>query len=200
MKKVIHNNLYMLKIFFRAVPLYSIGYALLITARSVLFNTVGNVLFIPYIVKSVEFAIAYPEETQKILTRLIVVTCVYYGLVLLFNTIIEGLFNNSLMKNAEIKVNRVFTKMMFEKSASIDLGYYDDQNYYNDLVAANNESNSRAWNTYRNFVNLIENLLVLFSLFYIISSLDFVVFVLAVVINVLSLYCQVISLKKSRNL
>lgn len=163
MKKVIHNNLYMLKIFFRAVPLYSIGYALLITARSVLFNTVGNVLFIQYIVKSVEFAIAYPEETQKILTRLIVVTFVYYGLVLLFNTIIEGLFNNSLMKNAEIKVNRVFTKMMFEKSASIDLGYYDDQNYYNDLVAANNESNSRAWNTYRNFVNLIENLLVLFS-------------------------------------
>ena len=97
MKKVIHNNLYMLKIFFRAVPLYSIGYALLITARSVLFNTVGNVLFIQYIVKSVEFAIAYPEETQKILTRLIVVTFVYYGLVLLFNTIIEGLFNNFLL-------------------------------------------------------------------------------------------------------
>ena len=123
----------------------------------------------------------------------------YFSFAVIF-WFLARLFNNSLMKNAEIKVNRVFTKMMFEKSASIDLGYYDDQNYYNDLVAANNESNSRAWNTYRNFVNLIENLLVLFSLFYIISSLDFVVFVLAVVINVLSLYCQVISLKKSRNL
>ena len=191
MKKVIHNNLYMLEIFFRAVPLYSIGYAMLIVARSVLFNTVGNVLFIQYIVKSVEFAIAHPEEIQKSLTQLIVVTCVYYGLVLLFNTIIEGILNNSLTKNAEIKVNRVFTKMMFEKSVSIDLGCYDDQKYYNNLVVANNESNNRAWNTYRNFVNLIDNLSVLLSLFYIISSLDFVVFVLAVLINVFSFLYQI---------
>lgn len=190
-RKVIHNNLYMLKIFFRAVPLYSIGYALLIIARSVLFNIVGNVLFIQYIVKSVEFVIAHPEEIQKTLTQLIAVTCVYYGLVLLFNTVIAGIFQNSLTKNAEIKVNRVFTKMMFEKSVSIDLGCYDDPKYYNDLVAANNESNSRAWNTYKNFVNLIENLWVLLSLFYIISSLDFVVFVLAVVINVLSFMYQI---------
>lgn len=191
MKKVIQNNLYMLKIFFRAVPLYSISYALLIIARSVLFNTVGNVLFIQYIVKSVEFAIAHPEETQKTLTQLIVVTCVYYGLVLLFNTVIEGLYNNSLTKNAEIKVHRVFSKMMFEKSVSIDLGCYDNQKYYNNLVAANNESNNRAWNTYRNFVNLIENLSVLLSLFYIISYLDFVVFDLAVVINVFSFLYQI---------
>lgn len=191
MKKVIHNNLYMLNIFFRAVPLYFIGYALLIIARSVLFNTVGNVLFIQYIVKSVEYVIAHPEETQKIMMQLIVVTCVYYGLVLLFNTVIEGIFNNNLTKNAEIKVNHVFTKMMFEKSSSIDLGCYDDQKYYNDLVVANNESNTRAWNTYRNFVNLVENLLVLLSLFYIISTLDFVVFVLAVVINVFSFLYQI---------
>lgn len=191
MKKVIKNNLYMLNIFFRAVPLYSVAYALLTVARSVLFNTVGNVLFIQYIVRSVEVAIAHPEETQKTLTQLIVVTCVYYGLVLLFNTVIEGSFNNSLTKNAEIKVNHVFTKMMFGKSVSIDLGCYDDQKYYNNLVVANKESNNRAWNTYRNFVNLVENLLVLLSLFYIISSLDFVVFVLAVVINVLSFLYQI---------
>jgi len=191
MKKVIHNNLYLLNIFFRAVPLYSIGYALFITTRSVLFNTVGNVLFIQYIVKSVEAAVAHPEETQKILTQLTFVTCVYYGLVLLLNTVIEGIFHNSLTKNAEIKISHVFTKMMFEKSGSIDLGCYDDQKYYNDLIAAGNESNKRAWNTYRNFVNLMENLLVLLSLFYIISSLDFVVFVLAVVINVLSFLYQI---------
>ncbi len=191
MKKIIHNNLYILKIFFRAVPLYSIGYALLIVARSVLFNTVGNVLFIQYIVKSVEYVIAHPQEIQKTLTQLIAVTCAYYGLVLLFNTVIEGILYNSLTKNAEIKVNRVFTKMLFEKSGSIDLGCYDDPKYYNDLVAAIKESDSRAWNTYKSIVNLIENFLVLLSLLYIISSFDFVVFVLAVVINVLSFLYQI---------
>lgn len=191
MKEVIHNNLYMLKIFFKTVPLYSVCYALLTIIRSVLFNTVGNVLFIQYIVKSVEFVITHPEETQKTVTQLIIATCVYYGLVLLFNTAIEGIHNNSLTKSAEIKVNHVFTKMLFEKSSSIDLGCYDDQKYYNNLVVANNESNTRAWNTYRNFVNLIESLAVLLSLFYIISSLDFVVFILAVVINVLSSLYQI---------
>lgn len=191
MKKIIRNNLYMLKLFFSTVPLYAGGYAFFIIARSILFNTVGNVLFIQYIVKSVEFAIAHPQETQKTVTQLIVVTCIYYGLVLLLNTVIEGIFNNSLTKTAEIKINHVFTKMMFEKSAAMDLGCYDNQKYYQDLVAANNESNIRAWGTYRNFVNLTENLLVLLSLFYIISSLDFVVFVLAVVINVFSFLYQI---------
>ncbi len=190
MKKVIHHNLCMLKIFFKAVPLYSAGYALLIAARSVLFNTVGNVLFIQYIVKSVELAMARPEALQKVLVQLIAVTCVYYGLVLLFNTVIEGIFNNRLTKSAEIRVNHVFAKMMFEKSASIDLSCYDDPKYYNDLIAANNESSSRAWNTYRNFVNLLENVLVLLSLLYIIGSMDFVVFVLALMINVLSFLYQ----------
>lgn len=191
MKRVLHNNLYMLKIFFSAVPLYSVGYALVIIARSILFNTIGNVLFIQYIVKSVEFAIDYPEKTPGTLTQLIVIICIYYGLVILFNTVIEGIFNNSLRKNAEIRINHIFTKMMFEKSSSIDLSCYDNQKYYNDLVVANNESNSRAWNTYKNFVRLVENLLVLLSLFYIIRSLDFVVFILALVINVLSFLYQI---------
>lgn len=190
MKKIIYNNLYMLKIFFRTAPLYSVGYALLIAARSILFNIVGNVLFIQYIVKTVELIIAHPEKAQKGLVQLIAAACVYYALVLLFNTVIEGIFNNSLAKNAEIKVNHAFTKMMFEKSASIDFGCYDVPQFYNDLVAANNESNSRAWHTYRNFVKMIENLLVLLSLFYIINSLDFVVFIPALVINVLSFLHQ----------
>ncbi len=191
MKKVIHNNLYMLNIFFRAVPLYAVSYAVMTVVRSVLFNTVGNVLFIQYIVKSVEFVLTHPEEIQKTLMQMVAVTCIYYGLVLLFNTVIEGIIYNSATKKAEIKIRHVFAKMMFEKSVSIDYGCYDDQQFYNDLVVANNESNDRAWGTYKNFVDLIENLCVLLTLFYIISSLDFVVFVLAVVINVLSVLYQI---------
>ncbi|MDE6874069.1 MAG: ABC transporter ATP-binding protein/permease [Lachnospiraceae bacterium] len=125
------------------------------------------------------------------MTELMIAACLYYGLVLLFNTVIGGLFGNSLKKGAEIKVSHVFAKMMFDKSSSIDLGCYDDQKYYNNLVAANSESNTRAWNTYRNFVKLIENSAVLLSLFYIIRSLDFVVFILAVAINVLSSRYQI---------
>lgn len=191
MKKVIHNNLYMLNLFFRAVPLYSIGYLLLIAARSILFNIVGNVLFIRYIVRSVELAMTHPDQTQKTLMRLIAAACVYYGLVLLFNTVVEGIFNNFLKKNAEVRVKHIFAKMMFEKSASVDLGCYDNREYYDDLVAANQESDSRAWDTYRTFVCLIENLSVLLSLFYIISTLDFFVFVLAVMMNVFTFLYQV---------
>lgn len=191
MRKVIHHNLYMLKLFFGAAPLYAAGYALVITARSVLFNTVGNVLFIRYIVRTVTYAISHPGEIQETLARLIAATCVYYALVLLFNTVIEGIFNNRLMMDAGIRINHVFAKMMFEKSVSIDLGCYDDQTFYNDLVAANNESGDRAWSTYKNFVSLIENAAVLLSLLYLISTLDFVIFLFAVVINALSFWYQI---------
>lgn len=191
MKKVISNNLYMLKLFFGAAPLYAGGYAFLRIARSVLFNTVGNVLFIRFLVKSVMAATERPQEAQEILTRMIIATCVYYGLVLLLNTAIEGIFNDYLQKSAECKIDHVFAKMLLEKSASVDLGCYDDSDFYNGLIAAGGESNSRAFSTYKNFVNLAENALVLLSLFYIISSLDLVVFILAVAINVLSFWYQI---------
>ena len=65
MKRIIHNNLYILKIFYKTVPLYSVSYALLITIRSVLFNTVGNVLFIQYIVKSVQFVLLIRKKQRR---------------------------------------------------------------------------------------------------------------------------------------
>lgn len=186
MKKIIHNNMFVLKIFFCAVPVYATCNIFFIVMRSLLLNTVGNVLFIQYLVKSVEHVLVNAEETHKILIQLIIVTCIYYGLVLIFNTVIEGMINNKFCKSAEIKVRKVFTNMMFEKSSKIDLSYYDNQEYYNNLVVANNESTARAWSTYKNFVNLVENFTVMISLFYIISSLDIVVLGLAILINVLS--------------
>lgn len=191
MKKIIHNNMFVLKIFFCAVPVYATCNIFFIVMRSLLLNTVGNVLFIQYLVKSVEHVLVNEEETHKILIQLIIVTCIYYGLVLIFNTVIEGMINNKCYKSAEIKVCKVFTNMMFEKSSKIDLSYYDNQEYYNNLVVANNESTARAWNTYKNFVNLVENFTVMISLFYIISSLDIVVFGLAILINVLSSIYQI---------
>ncbi len=191
MKKIINNNLFMLKIFYKAVPMYATCFMLFIVLRSLLFSLFGNVLFIQYLVKSVEYVLQNPQQISTVLVKLIIVTCIYYGFVLLLNTVIEGIFNNSLTKKAEIKVNQTLTKLLFEKSVTIDIAYYDSPEYYNNLVVANSEANRTAWNTYRNFVNLTENTIVLLSLFAVISSLDFVVFLLALLINIISFLYQI---------
>ena len=143
------------------------------------------------IIQSVEKVMKDDSAVSIIFKNLVIVICIYYGFVLVLNTLIEDVFNRILLVKAEIKIKKVYTELLFQKSIKIDLSCYDDAAFYQELVAANNDSYDRAWNTYRNMVNLCESFVILLSLFIIISSFDFVIFLLALFINVLSALHQI---------
>lgn len=181
----------MLEIFFKAVPVYATFYMLLVIMRSILFSIFGNVMLTQCIIQSVEKVMKDYSAVSNTFNNLVIVICIYYGCVLVLNTLIEGVFNRILLAKAEIKVKKVYTELLFQKSIKIDLSCYDDAAFYQELVAGNNESYDRAWNTYRNMVNLCESFVILLSLFIIISRFDFVIFLLALFINVLSALHQI---------
>jgi len=186
--KVIKNNIYMIRIFFRAAPLYAVMNLVFVILNTVNFSVFGSVVFTKYLADSVESLSAHPNNSGQILSSLVAVTCVYYVCVLIFNTIKQGPINHYLKKSAKIKVQKVFLEMLYQKSIDVDMKCYDQPEYYQNMLMANQESNSRAWTVYQTFVNFTDALVSGFALLTIVISMDFKVSILAVVIHFISYF------------
>ncbi len=185
----------MLRLFFRAAPLYAVMNLVFVIANTVNFSILGSVVFIKYLADSVESLAVNPKNTGQVFASLAAVTCVYYACVLVFNTIKQGPVNHYLKKSAEVKVRRAFLVMLSEKSMDVDLKCYDDPEYYQNMLVANQESDSRAWAVYRTFVNFADALASGLVLLTIVINLDVMVFILAVAIRFISYF---IGIRKNR--
>ncbi len=193
--KTVKNNLYMLRLFFRAAPLYAVMNLVFVIANTVNFSVLGSVVFIKYLADSVESLALNPGDAGQVFASLAAVTVVYYACVLIFNTIKQGPVNHYLKKSAEVKAQKAFLGMLSQKSMDVDLKCYDDPEYYQDMLVANQESNSRAWAVYRTFVNFADALASGLVLLTIVINLDATVFLLAVVIQLVSFF---LGIRKNR--
>jgi len=186
--KTVKNNLYMLRLFFRAAPLYAVMNLVFVIANTVNFSVLGSVVFIKYLTDSVESLAVNPKDAGQVFASLVAVTLVYYACVLIFNTIKQGPVNHYLKKSAELKVRRAFLVMLSHKSMDVDLKCYDNPEYYQNMLVANQESDDRAWAVYRTFVNFADALVSGLVLLTIVINLDVAVFILAVVIQFISFF------------
>ncbi len=193
--KTVKNNLYMLRLFFRAAPLYAVMNLVFVIANTINFSILGSVVFLKYLADSVETLAANPKDAGRVFASLVAATLVYYACVLIFNTIKQGPVNHYLKMSAEMKVRRAFLVMLSQKSMDVDLKCYDDPEYYQNMLVANQESNSRAWAVYRTFVNFADALASGLVLLTIVINLDIAVFILAVVIRFISFF---LGLRKNR--
>ena len=193
--KSVKNNLYMLRLFFQAAPLYAVMNLVFVILNTVNFSIFGSVFFIKYLADAVESLAANSENTNKVFVSLVAVTCAYYACVLIFNTIKQGTVNHYLKKSAEVKVRKAFMEMLSQKSMDVDLKCYDQPEYYQNMLVANQESNSRAWAVYKTFVNFVDAMVSGLALLTIVISMDITVFILAVVIHFISYF---IGIRKNR--
>lgn len=193
--KFVKNNLSMLRLFFRAAPLYAVMNLVFVILNTINFSIFGSVFFIKYLADSVESLAVGPENTKQVFASLVAVTCVYYACVLIFNTIKQGPVNHYLKKSAEVKVRKAFMEILSQKSMNVDLKCYDQPEYYQNMLVANQESDRRAWAVYKTFVNFVDALVSGLVLLTIVISLDVTVFILAVVIQLISYF---IGIRKNR--
>lgn len=184
--RIVKNNLYMLRLFFRAAPFYAVINLAFVILNTVNFSVFGSVIFIKYLADSVEALTVRPEDTAQVFSSLTAVTCIYYACVLIFNTVKQGPVNHYLKKSAELKVRRAFLELLSQKSVDVDMKCYDQPEYYQNMMVAHQESDSRAWAVYKTFVNLMDALVSGLMLLTIVIGLDAAVFFLAVSIRVLS--------------
>lgn len=184
--KVVKNNLFMIRLFFQAAPLYAVMNLVFVILNTVNFSVFGSVVFTKYLADSVETVTAHPENAEQVFPSLVAASCIYYACVLIFNTVKQGPVNHYLKKSAELKVRRAFMELLFQKSVDVDLKCYDRPEYYQKMLMANQESNNRAWAVYKTFVNLVDALVSGAVLLTVVIHLDVTVFLLTIAIHFIS--------------
>ena len=193
--KAVKNNLYMIRLFFRAAPLYAVMNLVFVVLNTINFSVFGSVVFIKYLADSVESLTVQPENTGQVFASLVAATCIYYTCILICNTIKQGPVNHYLKKSAELKVRKAFIELLFKKSVDVDMKCYDQPEYYQNMLVANQESNDRAWAVYKTFVNLVDALVSGSVLLIVVIELDFTVFLLTIAIHFTSHF---IGIRKNR--
>lgn len=153
-KRILQNNWYMLKLFFRIVPLFGTFSILFQVLCGVMYNVIGNVYFVKYLVDTVEKIAKAPDLTGPLFRQLLIITVVYYVSLQVVNTINGALFNEYLHKQAETKISERLTTMVFDKAIQMDLKCYDNTDFYNELTYTINQMNDLIWKVFTTVTNL----------------------------------------------
>lgn len=169
----------MLKLFFRIVPLFGTFSILFQVLCGVMYNVIGNVYFVKYLVDTVEKIAKAPDLTGPLFRQLLIITVVYYVSLQVVNTINGALFNEYLHKQAETKISERLTTMVFDKAIQMDLKCYDNTDFYNELTYTINQMNDLVWKVFTTVTNLTIAIVVTACLGLTFASMDPVIIPLA---------------------
>lgn len=162
MKRVLQNNLYMLKIVIKCCPchiIFTLSLAVLGSAASV-FNI--------YVLKQIIDSLSHLSDSNYCYMY-IVIAGVADVLVMTLRTIYTTWF---LPKN-ELIIKRELRLMLMEKALSVELGYYDDQVFYNRYNMAIEQSDTRAISVLNTFSSILSSVCTIGALSTLLFVLDF---------------------------
>ena len=134
LKKLVSNNLFLLKMAFKAAPIYTINRIMDESINRVCIF-LENVLLIGYIINDI--------SSQRPFTSVLGTILVIFIVVVLFQILRNSIFSNYINPIAEQKIKRHVNMILYNKAISLDLQAYDTPDFYNDFIWSMNEASSR---------------------------------------------------------
>lgn len=184
-KKIISNNVYMIKIIFLVTPLYAIGSIVLAFLNSAT-GIIGDVILTKYVIDSVQFQRSFSE------------VLIFIGIVAVFfiiTSILSSIFNSIYVPKARQKISQRMQQKLFEKAIGTDLQYYDDPEYYNSFIISLSNADNRAFEVFDSFISILTSFLTISGILSIIFTVD-PICVVFVIFSVLA--SLVINVKRSK--
>lgn len=133
LRRIIENNLFLVKFALRQTPLYffmSCFYPVVNRVEVFIEHTVG----IKYITDLIQFG----EPFSKALTYIIWVT-----IFIAATFVVEGVYYQSIQLKGREKLHKNLRMLLYEKATKMDLACYDEPGYYNEFVFSLNEAANR---------------------------------------------------------
>lgn len=147
-KRVIQNNLFILKYAFKYTPLYLI--------TSCLYPFLGAIVVFfehTYCIKYLTDTIQYKGPFSDVVTYISVIS------VIVALKILCGIFYTQYIQlNSKEKLHKNIQMELFQKAVQIDLSCYDDPEYYNEFVWSISEATNRVDKTIEYLYKFCENL------------------------------------------
>lgn len=168
-KTIWHNNMYLLKLFFRMAPGYSFG-IILEAARNATTIFLGFAVGFNYVLECVEFGRPFKDAA--------VVAVLLFALEaggMAFNSF----FWNWLKERGAPKIERALKEQLYAKAREIDLDCYDNPEFYNDYILSVSEAGRQVERMFDFMSKLISGMtsLVLMSGFFLVKDPASIIFV-----------------------
>lgn len=176
MKKVLQNNIFMLKYVFKYRPSQlaaTLTYAIL---RS--FQSLINILYLKYVIDLISIS-------SSMRNIIIVVICMVLANVII-SLLVNWLQQKIIPRNQQILSGKMQLEL-FEKSILVDLECYDDTEFYNKMTQAQQQADTRIQGVLSSLSKLLESMLSISAYSIFITSYEPIVLLL-VLINVFTSY------------
>ena len=179
MKKVIKNNLFLLK----QVWKYSKSFVLILTISSItgIYSPIVNVWFLKKLVDS----LVNGTDIKEFIT-IIIAMSLAQGLLMLYNYILNEWFVP--MKSE--KVSLALNKEYMEKLHKLDISCFDNTDFYNNYTRSVGEISARPLNVLFSFTRFLTNLFSIVTLITLMITMDPVSIVFSIVNVLFSIFWE----------
>ena len=161
-RRIISNNLYILKLIHRAEPLL-IAFTLLEAFFIALTQFISNIYLLRYAINGINNGLAFSE---------IICAIILWGIVRLVIICPSTFFNDWYYRAKMIVVARSIHSFVYKKAIEVELECYENPKYYDSLSKTINECDIRADNVLRSLHNLIYMIISFLANFILIITID----------------------------
>ncbi len=179
MKKVIRNNLQMLRYIWKHQKII-----FLVAALFCLCDIISPIedTYLPKLI----IDCLYENKGFRQMVPLIV----FFLAIGLYKVVIWPLYRNYFSPIAKVKISKALNVEMMDKTKELDLKCFENEAFYNQYTRALNELDARAYKVFESLIALLRYLLYISVLVGIIVKLDSVLIVFAVICAVISIWAN----------
>lgn len=174
-KKIVNNNFFMLGLLMEYAPKYVI-FSFVINLSKI-YDTLVSVFLIRYLVNAVMY---HNETIFQILGKLLILCLITIGI-----TALESYYNNLFLPTEQIAFRQKFHEQLFRKIQKREYAQYDRPDYYDQYSLVISDAENRIFSVYdsiRDFcIEIIQMLLLLWSVFYIFKEPLIIAFPLIII-------------------
>lgn len=127
--KILKNNFYILKLCFKAAPLY-MCMALFASVLEYVVSTVISIYFMRFIVESMQQNRPFRE------VFVLIIIMFFVGLI---SRILDSYVYNILQPLGRIKITALFMEMLYKQAVSVDISCYENPEFYDSYTKANEQ-------------------------------------------------------------
>lgn len=180
-RRMLSNYMYILKHVFSLAPFYYIFYITMVSVVSAI-DSVLFILLFKYMVESVSDHIAFVNIAKVLLT---------YGGFLGSITIIINIILTHVNEVVTVRVSEKIQQQIIDKSAKIELIYYDKAEFYDGFIRAVERGESQIKNSINILTTIIAGFSSIVSVVLVISSIDLVIAVIPFVACFINLFIKI---------
>lgn len=177
-KRIIFNNIYMLKYLFKYVPMYVIG-ALAFGMIMAIPSVFANVVLLKYVIDTAASGIN--------LINILIAVCIF-AVFIIISQIANSLFNSLYVPKAKEKLHVKMQSELYEKALTLDLACYDNPDFYNDFIWAMSSAENRAIQTLSNIQMFLGNLLNFIVVITIFATIDVEIIILVLFAAIITMF------------